>query len=227
MGCCWFCGANLVQGESKEKKNKKIFLTNRNFRCWITPMKSIWYNWAFLPDISPSYIRIFIPEKSIHSFTRRLFLLDFQLFWVWRLWFLTLHSAQCFDASFFLLVNGFSVWRLALSTLHKRSPPVWMLSCPCECFVFQAFTLETTENQPETHVVWRGEYFFREIYHVYTRARKTYSPNGLRLLQCDLPASSARSDMAWCSFHKSPTIFYNSASWQNNSRTFGNNSRTF
>ena len=43
-------------------------------------MKSIWYNWAFLPDISPSYIRIFIPEKSIHSFTRRLFLSDFQLF---------------------------------------------------------------------------------------------------------------------------------------------------
>ena len=104
---------------------------------------------------------------------------------------------------------------------------VWMLSCPCECFVFQAFILETTENQTETHVVWRGEYFFREIYHVYTRARKTYSPNGLRLLQCDLPASSARLDTAWCSFHKSPTIFYNSASWQNNSRTFGNNSRTF
>ena len=129
--------------------------------------------------------------------------------------------------------DGERLWRVERASLHTGKPPRNQeeiginASLCCEYLKFQAFTLETTENQTETHVVWRGEYFFREMYHVYTRARKTYSPNGLRLLQCDLPASSARSDTAWCSFHKSPTIFYNSASWQNNSWTFGNNSRTF
>ena len=66
--------------------------------------------------------------------------------------------------------GGFPVWRLTLSTLHKRSPPVWMLCSPCEHFDFKTFTLKTVENQKKTSIAWIGEYFFREIKYVYIRA---------------------------------------------------------
>ena len=62
--------------------------------------------------------------------------------------------------------DGFPVWRLTLSTLHKCSPPVWMLCCPCEHFEIKAFTLESTEYQKETGIMWMGEYIFREIKYV-------------------------------------------------------------
>ena len=62
--------------------------------------------------------------------------------------------------SFFCWFSGtFPVWRLAPSTLHRRSPSVWMLYCPCECFTIQAFTLKTPENQQETDSMWMGECF--------------------------------------------------------------------
>ena len=125
------------------------------------------------------------------------------------------------------LRGGFPVWRLALSTLHKRSPPVWILCCPCECFVFQAFTLKTVVNQKKTNIVWMGEYYFREINYVYIRARSVYSQSGFRLIQRDVPASPARSHATWSILHKSPTISHKSWSRPNKSGTCGNNSRTF
>ena len=129
--------------------------------------------------------------------------------------------------------GGFPVWRLTLSTLHKRSPPVWMLCSPCEHFDFKTFTLETVENQKKTSIAWIGEYFFREIKYVYIRAQREPSPNRLELFQRDYSASSAQPHAAWRSLHKSSTISHKSLSrqnkslsWQNKSRTCGSNSRT-
>ena len=79
-------------------------------------------------------------------------------------------SAVAFLSFICWFSGGFPVWRLTLSTFHKRSPPVWMLCCPCEHFKINAFTLETIENQQTTSIVWMGEYFFRQINYVYTRA---------------------------------------------------------
>ena len=105
-----------------------------------------------------------IRKKSIHPFTWRIFMPDFQRIRVWRLWFQSVHRHCGVFAVFLLISNGFPVWRLGISTLHKRSPrgvnALWMLSCPCEHFEFKAFTLETVGNQKKTSIVWMGEYFF-------------------------------------------------------------------
>ena len=64
----------------------------------------------------------------------------------------------------------------------------------------QAFTLETYENQWETHSVWRGEGFFRSFKCVYTRAK---AKREIR--------SSATSKSR--SMHHRRTIFFYSPSW--------------
>ena len=81
-------------------------------------------------QISPTYIRIFYPKKSIHPFTRSTFPSDFQLIRVWRVGFSSLHTMRTAQSSYFLIFSGFPVWRLAFSALHQRSPPVWMLWNP-------------------------------------------------------------------------------------------------
>ena len=120
-------------------------------------------------------IRIFIRQNSIHSFTWRAFLPDSQEFQMWRFGFASIHSTEAFyryDFSWFF--SGFPSWRLALSALHK-------VHRSCECLKNKTFTPGTYEFQQETRSVWRGEYFFREIINVYTRARTAYSLSSLLL----------------------------------------------
>ena len=114
-------------------------------------------------------IRIFIRQNSIHSFTWRVFLPDSQDFQMWRLGFASIHSTEAFyryDFSWFF--SGFPSWRLALSALHK-------VHRSCECLKNKTFTPGPYEFQQETRSVWRGEYFFREIINVYTRANSVFS----------------------------------------------------
>ena len=47
---------------------------------------------------------------------------------------------------------------------------------PCEHLEKQAFTPKNYENQQKIRAVWRGEYFFREIKFVYTRAQEGANP---------------------------------------------------
>ena len=146
--------------------------------------------------------------------------------WLWRLWFQSIHLHCGVFTVFLLISNGFPVWRLGISTLHNRSPPVWMLCCPCEHFEIKTFTLETVENQKKTSIAWIGEYFFREIKYVYIRAQREPSPNRLELFQRDYSAISAQPHAAWSSLHKSPTISHKSLSRQNKSLSRQNKSRT-
>ena len=54
--------------------------------------------------------------------------------------------------------------------------PSQSFCCPCEYLKMQAFTRKNYENQQKTRDVWRGEYFFREIKCVYTRAQEGANP---------------------------------------------------
>ena len=120
------------------------------------------------------------------------------------------------------------MWRLALSTLHKCSPPVWMLRKsvwmlrePCE--YFESPTLHTRNRWKSMENARRVKEWmlFSGNKKPYIRARETGNQsNRFLLFQPCLHVSLTQPNSAWSFLYKSPTIFHNSTSWQNNSGTW-------
>ena len=134
---------------------------------------------------------------------------------MWRFWISNVHATSSYVA-FPLISQCFLVWMLVLSIVHNRPA-----HRQCECFEIQSFTIETHENQLETHTMWRGEYFFEEIKTVYIRARKELLHIGLRNFWRGMSAWPAKPDTAWGTLHKSRTCSHNSLIRKNKSRTCG------
>ena len=163
-------------------------------------------------QISPTYIRIFILKKAFTPSHGACFLLIFRSFKCEGLIFQAFTPQKAFlpISSWFPAV--FPVERL----LFK---PFTSIHRPCEGLKIKAFTVKTDEYQQKTRPMWRGEYLFREIKTVYTRAQKGYIKNKLRIFRHGLLASPATPGTAWIPFHKSPTISPDSTSGRNNSWT--------
>ena len=122
-----------------------------------------------------AYIRILFPEKSIHSFTRRVFSSDFHRFRVWRVGLSKYsHGSRSIHTDFRSIhtdfrsihTGGEHLWRVERASLHTGKPPhnqevsgMNVLLC-CECLQNKAFTPKSYENQSENAFVWRGECFF-------------------------------------------------------------------
>ena len=86
-------------------------------------------------------IRIFSLKKAFTPSHNACFLLIFSYFKCEGFVFQVFTAIRAWMLIFSWFRGAFPVWRLGISTLHNRSPPVWMLCCPCEHFEIQAFTL--------------------------------------------------------------------------------------
>ena len=73
-----------------EKTNRRVGKTTSGFVRAISPTTPMVWICPFLR----ACIRIWFPEKSIHTFTHRMFSTDFQSFWVWRLAFPSVHTGR-------------------------------------------------------------------------------------------------------------------------------------
>ena len=81
---------------------------------------------------SRAYIRILFPEKSLHLFTHSSFLLQIQLFKVWRLGFSSIHTGSVVTFPDYPRVFLIWAYRLSLNIYCWRT---------CERLILQAFTL--------------------------------------------------------------------------------------
>ena len=177
-------------------------------------------------------------------FSTRHFPTDSLCFSVWMLVLSIVHNSKRIrDAALYTIIHPstFAAWILSpwydcIKTIREcmeyvleRTDP-WFGRHPvhnrpahsqCECFEIQSFTIETHENQQETHTMWRGEYFFEEIKTVYIRARKESLHIGLRHFWRDMSAWPTKPDTAWGTLHKSRTCSHNSLIRKNKSRTCG------
>ena len=120
--------------------------------------------WGRQIQIFRARIYVFFPFFSVHPFTKWLFLVDFQWFYVWRLRLQSIHTGgEAFtDRSPLQLISVIPLVTCSLSA-SNASAGRWSLWTLGECFQPQAFTHRMSENEAETPVVWRGEPQKREI----------------------------------------------------------------
>ena len=138
----------------------------QRFGSWMTPATSIRSEWQHTTPMFHPLLYAFLSSKKAftpsHEGSLRLVFrcfrcegFDFQVFTPKRSKFVVFH------------------W---FSTLFRCEglpfQPFTSIHRPCEGLKIKAFTVKTDEYQQKTRPMWRGEYLFREIKTVYTRARK-------------------------------------------------------
>ena len=149
----------------------------QRFGSWMTPATSIRSEWQHTTPMFHPLLYAFLSSKKAftpsHEGSLRLVFrcfrcegFDFQVFTPKRSKFVVFHWFSTIFRCKGLPFQPFT-------SIHR----------PCEGLKIKAFTVKTDEYQQKTRPVWRGEYLFREIKTVYTRARKGDFSNTWRHFQ--------------------------------------------